>query len=113
MFKLDPGAKVWLILGKTDMRKAINGLSGIVANRLSLNPMSGHYFVFAGKTRSTIKVLYWDRNGYSLWYKRLEADRFRWPRTSDEARAISGEQLQWLLCGLDWDDAHPVRNYSC
>jgi transposase len=112
MFRLDPAARVWLILGRTDMRKAINGLSGIVANQLSLDPMSGHYFVFSGRQRNTIKILYWDKNGYSLWYKRLEEDQFRWPRSADEAKAISGEQLSWLLAGLDWDRAHPVRRYS-
>jgi len=112
MFRLDPTAKVWLIVGKTDMRKAINGLSGIVTHQLALDPMSGHYFVFSGRQRSTLKVLYWDKNGYSLWYKRLEEDRFRWPRSSEEATAITGEQLQWLLAGLDWDRAHPVRRYS-
>ncbi len=112
MLKLDPASKVWLVLGKTDMRKAINGLSGIVANHLALDPMSGQYFVFANRTRTTVKILYWDRNGYSLWLKRLEVDVFRWPRTSNEAKAISSEQLQWLLAGLDWDKAHPLRRYS-
>lgn len=112
MFRLDPAAKVWLILGKTDMRKAINGLSALVANTLAMDPLSGAYFVFSGRRRSTIKVLYWDKNGYSLWYKRLEEDRFRWPRTSEEAKAITAEQLSWLLAGLDWERAHPIRRYS-
>lgn len=112
MFRLEGSARVWLILGKTDMRKAINGLSGIVANELKLSPMSGHYFVFCGKNRHTIKILYWNRNGYCLWYKRLEEDRFRWPRSEDEAKAITAEQLDWLLAGLEWEKAHPERNYS-
>jgi transposase len=111
MFRLDPSAKVWLVLGKTDMRKAINGLSGLVANTLAMDPMSGSYFVFAGRQRNTLKVLYWDRNGYSLWYKRLEEDRFRWPLTKEEATSITGEQLHWLLAGLDWEKAHPSRSY--
>jgi transposase len=94
------------------MRKAINGLSAMVAGQLAMNPASGQYFVFASRSLTTIKVLYWDKNGYSLWYKRLEEDKFRWPRTSQEAKAITGEQLQWLLAGLDWDRAHPVRHYA-
>ncbi|AHC13783.1 IS66 family insertion sequence element accessory protein TnpB [Salinispira pacifica] len=111
MFHLDPAARVWLIPGKTDMRKAVNGLSGIVAHQLALDPMSGQYFVFCGRRRDIIKILYWDRNGYGLWYKRLEVDKFRWPQTPQEARAVSGEQLGWLLLGLDWERAHPVRRY--
>ena len=112
MFIIDPSARVWIIPGKTDMRKAVNGLSGIVRNQLELDPLNGQYYVFCGRKRDIIKILYWDRNGYGLWYKRLEEDRFRWPRTAEEARAISGEQLTWLLSGLDWEKAHPVRHYS-
>jgi len=111
MFSLDPSARVWLIPGKTDMRKAINGLSGIVANQLTLNPLSGQYFVFCGRRRDILKILYWDRNGYCLWYKRLEEDRFPWPRTAAEVQAVTGQQLSWLLLGLDWEAAHPVRRY--
>jgi len=112
MFQLDFTARVWLVLGQTDMRKAINGLSDIVTHLLGLDPMSGHYFVFCGKSRKTIKVLYWDRNGYSLWYKRLEEDRFYWPRTSEDVVALTGEQMSWLLSGLDWTRAHSKRRYS-
>lgn len=111
MFSLDSSARVWLIPGKTDMRKAINGLSTIVSSQLEMNPLSGQYFVFCGRRRDIIKVLYWDRNGYSLWCKRLEEDRFRWPRTAAEVRAVTGQQLSWLLMGLDWEAAHPVRQY--
>jgi transposase len=112
MFKLENTARVWLVLGKIDMRKAINGLSGIIANTLSMNPLSGEYFVFCAKKRNTIKILYWDKNGYCLWIKRLEQDSFRWPRTSQEAQAITGEQLSWLLSGLDMAQAHRERKYS-
>jgi transposase len=106
MLRIDEGTRVWLVLGKTDMRKAINGLSDIVANRLKLPAMSGHYFVFCGRRRNTIKILYWENNGYCIWYKRLEAERFRWPRNELEAQAISGEELRWLLSGLDIRQAH-------
>ncbi len=111
MFRLEKNARVWLVLGKTDMRKAVNGLSGLVANTLQLDPLSGHYFVFCGRRRNTMKILYWDRNGYVLWYKRLEIDKFRWPKTEQEARAITGEQLEWLLAGFDITQAHRRRKY--
>ena len=73
MFRLERNARVWLVLGRTDMRKAINGLSGLVANTLEMDPMSGHYFVFCGRKKNTLKVLYYDRNGYALWYNSLRS----------------------------------------
>jgi transposase len=112
MFRLEKNARVWLVLGRTDMRKAINGLSGLVANTLEMDPMSGHYFVFSGRRKNTLKVLYWDKNGYALWYKRLEVDRFFWPSTEAQARAITGEQMQWLLAGLNIEQAHRHRRYA-
>jgi transposase len=112
MFRLEKNARVWLVLGRTDMRKAINGLSGLVANTLEMDPMSGHYFVFSGRRKNTLKVLYWDKNGYALWYKRLEVDKFFWPSTEAQARAITGEQMQWLLAGLNIEQAHRHRRYA-
>jgi transposase len=106
MLALDRDTRVWLILGRTDMRKSINGLSAIVSNQLKLNPLDGGFYVFSGRNRDTIKILYWDLSGYALWYKRLELDRFCWPRNEVEAQAITGEQLGWLLSGLDINRAH-------
>jgi len=64
MLRVDEQARVWLVLGRIDMRKSINGLSDTVANQLKLDVMSGQYFVFCGRKRNTLKILYWDRNGY-------------------------------------------------
>jgi transposase len=111
MLRIDEQTRVWLILGKTDMRKGINGLSDIVANKLHLAALSGQYFVFCGRKRDTLKIIYWDRNGYCLWIKRLETDRFIWPRTEIEAQAVSGEQLGWLLSGLDIGKAHRRKSF--
>jgi transposase len=106
MLRIDEQTRVWLILGKTDMRKGINGLSDIVANKLHLDVMSGQYFVFCGRRHDTMKIIYWDRNSFCLWIKRLENDRFIWPKNESEAQAINGEQLGWLLSGLDIRTAH-------
>jgi transposase len=62
MLRLEEQARVWLVLGKTDMRKSINGLSDLVANELKLDAMSGQYFVFCGRKRNTMKILYWLRH---------------------------------------------------
>jgi transposase len=83
-----PGsAQVFLVLGATDMRKAIDGLSVMVADQLAQDPLSGAYFVFINRSRTIVKVLYWDRNGFCLWQKRLERDRFRWPESEAESRS--------------------------
>jgi len=81
------------------MRKSIDGLAAICSYVLKQNPMSQHLFVFCSKDQTRIKVLYWDRNGFWLFYKRLEKGRFRWP-VGGAALSISRRQLGWLLEGL-------------
>jgi transposase len=101
MFTPSAGIRVYLALGNTDMRKAINGLSILVENSLSLDPFSGCLFVFTNRRRNILKILYWDRNGFCLWQKRLEKDRFRWPEPGCEVVEIEGQELFFLLEGLD------------
>jgi transposase len=93
--------QVYLAVGFTDMRKHINTLSIIVQEAMGLDPFSGSMFVFCNRRRCTIKVLYWDRNGFCLWQKRLEKERFRWPETTEEVLRISPRELRWLLDGLE------------
>lgn len=96
------GIRVYLAMGDTDMRKAINGLSILVESRFSLDPFSGHLFVFTNRRRNILKILYWDRNGFALWQKRLEKHRFMWPQVSSGSVVeIEGRELSWLLEGLD------------
>lgn len=101
MFTPSAGIKVYLAIGNTDMRKAINGLSILVEDSLSLDPFSGSLFVFTNRRRNILKVLYWDRNGFCLWQKRLEKHRFRWPEPGCEVVEIEGQELFFLLEGLD------------
>jgi transposase len=76
------------------------------------DPLSCNFFVFCNKHRTTIKILYWDNNGFALWYKRLEEDKFRWPKNGDAVTQITKEELGWLLKGLDITSAHKKLNYS-
>jgi len=103
---------VYLAVGNTDMRKAINGLSILVEQAMELNPFSGDLFVFCNRTRTIIKILYWDHNGFCLWHKRLEKHRFKWPRSREEVIGIDARQLNWLLAGLDFTSAHKRLQYS-
>ncbi|WP_341317481.1 IS66 family insertion sequence element accessory protein TnpB [Paraburkholderia sp. IMGN_8] len=70
-----------------DLRKAIDGLSYLVEPLLAQNPASDNLFVFVGRDRSKVKVLYWDRTGFALWYNRLERGRFVWPHAQTYNRA--------------------------
>ncbi|MDP1993360.1 MAG: IS66 family insertion sequence element accessory protein TnpB [Syntrophales bacterium] len=108
------GIKVYLAVGITDMRKSINGLSILVEDRLDLDPFSGHLFVFCNRKRTMVKILYWDRNGFCLWQKRLEQDRFQWPESAYEVLDIGGRELNWLIDGLSvyQEKAHKQLGYS-
>jgi transposase len=103
--------QVYLAVGVTDMRKQINGLSIMVEQGLSLDPFTGDLFVFCNRRRNMIKVLYWDKNGFCLWHKRLEKHRFKWPRTEQEVLLVGTRELDWLLEGLDFTVAHERLNY--
>jgi transposase len=106
--------RVFVAVGNTDMRKAINGLSIMVQEHLALDPFSGHLFVFCNRRRTVIKVLYWDRNGFCLWQKRLEKHFFKWPQSREQVVQIDCRQLAWLLEGLDIGQAttHKKLDYA-
>ena len=76
---LGSSLKVFLAPGATDLRKSINGLSVLAASGLELDVLSGSLFVFCNRKRDLIKIVYWDRNGFCLWMKRLEKETFQWP----------------------------------
>jgi len=93
-------AQVYLALGVTDMRKSINTLSILVEGQMESNPFSGSLFAFCDRKRDIMKVLYWDRNGFCLWQKRLEKDRFLWPDSSDAVMRLTHRELLWLIDGM-------------
>jgi len=106
---------VHLATQPVDMRKSINGLSVLVADQLALNPLNGQMFVFYNRYRDKIKILYWDRNGFCLWYKRLEKHRFHIPTDiSGDCIELSSDQLSWLLAGLNISEikGHAKLHYS-
>lgn len=110
MFAPAHQVKVYIATGITDMRKSINGLSILVADQLDLDPLSGHVFAFCNRKRDIVKILYWDRNGFCLFMKRLEKDKFQWPETADNVVDIHGYELSWLLDGLTLEQ-HPAHRH--
>ena len=114
MFSPANFVRAYIATGVTDMRKSINGLSILVADQLELDPLSGHLFAFCNRKRDIIKILYWDRNGFCLWYKRLEKDRFQWPEKEEDVLNIHAREMTWLLDGLSLDqrEAHQQLFYD-
>ena len=114
MFFPAQNLKVFIALGSTDMRKSIDGLSIIVSEKFNLDPFSGHLFAFCNRKQNIVKILYWGRNGFCLWHKRLEKDNFQRPRSKEEVMTIGSQELAWLIEGLDihQKNAHKVLKYS-
>lgn len=101
MLSTTEGAKVYLACGSTDLRKSIDGLAALVSQVLGADLFSNSLFVFCNRDHDKLKILYWDHNGFWLYYRRLERGRFRWPKhATDPTLPISRRQLQWLLDGL-------------
>ena len=99
---IDPDSvKVLIYNQPVDMRRAIDGLSTTVAEQLRESPTSGTLYVFYSRGKDKLKVLYWERNGFCLFYKRLEKGRFQLPAPGSKTMTISKQQLRWLLEGLD------------
>lgn len=113
MFRFDEGLKVYLHRDPVDFRLGINGLSILVEQAMRVSPLSSALFVFGNRRRDRIKILGWQGNGFWLFLKRLEADRFVWP-DGQETVVLSVEQLHWLLDGIDLAVVrkHPRRYYA-
>ena len=100
MLNLPGGLKVFVATEPTDMRRSHDGLSMMV-NALRHNPTSGDLFVFFNKHCNRVKILYWERTGFSLWYKRLEDGVFRPPCIHGKIYPLSIQELTLLLEGID------------
>jgi transposase len=104
--------QVYLQPGATDMRKQMYTLSVYVAEEMKHNALSGNLYIFCSRNRRLLKALYWDRNGFCLWQKRLEKDRFPWPRDTEEVMTITHEEFDMILAGIDFFHAHKTLHYS-
>ena len=98
--------RVYLALGATDMRKSINGLSLLVEDCFGKDLFTGSLFAFCNRQQNLVKLLYWDRNGFCIWMKRLEAEKYRWPKSQEEVMEIDYTMLTWILSGLEVQHAH-------
>ena len=95
--------EVYLYRQPVDFRKSYRGLSAIVECELGHNPFTGSLYAFTNKQRNKIKCLFWEDNGFVLFYKALAEEKFKWPKGHEDTLVLTGQQLNWLLDGLDID----------
>ena len=103
MLTVAAGAKVYLAAEPVDLRRGHDGLTALVRTQLRMDPLDGHLFVFIGRRGDRVKVLFWDRGGFVVYYKRLARGRFRMPRISTGADRVvlDGTELAMLLGGFE------------
>ena len=92
--------QVYLVCGKTDMRQGIDSLAYLVKSQFNLDPFSGQVFLFCGGRKDRFKALYWDGQGFWLLYKRFEKGKLTWPNNEYDVKALTSEQLNWLMKGF-------------
>jgi len=114
--ELDRGLsmRVYLCAAACDMRKGFDSLAAMVKEFLGHDPLSGHLFLFVGRGRDRIKMLYWDRDGYALWYKRLEDGTFKLPRVEAGVSGVElkASELAMLLDGIDLKSVRRGKRFA-
>ena len=108
------GARIWLAVEATDMRCGFDRLAERVKTVIGQEPLSGHYFLFRSRRGDRLKILVWDRDGFVLWYKRLESGVFKLPRVDAGARSVElrASELAMVLDGIDVSKLKRVPRYE-
>lgn len=111
---LPSSVRVYVCLSACDMRKSFDGLSALVRDALELDALAGHLYVFANRRRDRVKILYWDRDGFAVWSKRLEEGTYAIPFDEDGVtnREITAHELAALLSGIDLSQAKRRKRYE-
>lgn len=103
-YTLRPGVhltQVYVYRDPVDFRMGHRGLATLIEHEIGHDPFNGILYCFANRQRSKIKCLFWEGNGFVLYYKALAEERFLWPSADDELITLTGEQLNWLLSGYN------------
>ena len=114
MIHLPGSVRVYLCLTPCDMRKSFDSLHALVREHLDLDGFAGHLFVFASRRKDRVKILYWDRDGFAIWAKRLEEGTYAMPSAADameRRREITTQELAALLSGIDLQQASRRKRY--
>ena len=114
MIHLPGSVRVYLCLTPCDMRKSFDSLHALVREHLELDAFAGHLFVFTSRRRDRVKIMYWDRDGFALWSKRLEEGTYAMPpatEVTERRREITTQELAALLSGIDLQQASRRKRY--
>ena len=114
MLSFPANVRIYLCTKPTDMRKSFDGLHTLVQQVFQVDPLDGHLFLFVNRRRDRVKLLWWDRDGLALFYKRLEAGTYELPAVRDEAEGveIDATALALLLSGVELQSAKRRKRYS-
>jgi transposase len=115
MIHLPASVRVYLCLTPCDMRKSFDSLQALVRAHLELDAFTGHLFVFTSRRKDRVKILYWDRDGFAVWSKRLEEGTYAVPfgGGAEHRREITAQDLGALLSGIDLSTAKRRKRYRC
>jgi transposase len=114
MLSFPPGLRIWLCTRPADMRRSFDGLAEMVRQQLGRDPLSGQLFVFRNQRGDRVKLLYWDEDGFAIWYKRLEEGCFPFPAAPPAggvAVTLRAADLLMLLDGVDWQNVRRSKRY--
>lgn len=101
---------IFIVCGRTDMRKSIDGLCAMIQDQLHMDPRRSAIYLFCSKRCDRFKLLMWEKTGFLLLYKRMEAEgRFRWPRNQMEVKHLTWQQFDWLMSGLEIEQPKAFR----
>jgi len=112
MLMLPPSVRVFVAAEPADMRRSFDTLAVLVEQVIRQDPYSGHLFVFRNRTGDRMKILYWDRSGFCLWYKRLEEGVFRLPSGKGASVELDTSELAMILEGIDPESAKREKRYA-
>ncbi len=115
MIHLPASVRVYLCTTPCDMRRSFDGLYALVSGVMQLNAFEGHLFVFSNRRRDRIRILYWDRDGFAIWSKRLEEGTYAMPFTEaggEQRQEITAQELGAILSGIDLSQAKRRKRYN-
>ncbi|HEX9803598.1 MAG TPA: IS66 family insertion sequence element accessory protein TnpB [Gammaproteobacteria bacterium] len=111
MLMLPPAVRIFVASVPVDLRRSFDGLAALVQEVIGEDPFSGHLFVFRNRLGHRVKILFWDRTGFCLWYKRLEQGVFRFPAEAARSWEIEASELMLLLEGIELAGSRRQRRY--
>ena len=112
MWMIPSSVRIYLARKPADMRRSFDGLCAMVREEMAQCPSNGHLFVFRNKRCDRLKVIYFDRDGLAIWYKRLEQGQFHWPRGQEDVIELNPAEVACILSGIEVDRAKRYKRFA-